>query len=455
MKPSLRILLVLMTGCLCGLASGREADLLQKGDRLLEGGRVDDALVAWDRYKQQHPDRLEAYLRTARALLDAGRLHDASVELRDALSHPPATQSESIELARDVAETGNVRIASEVLESAREKAPLDLAGTWLLADLYYQERRFDEALDMLGRYEGLRGADLEQAALRRGMVLLEQGVLDRSMEAFEEAVGKDSSLAAGYHGLSKVCLLGHNPEAALKMSREAVRLAPDSGIYLFQLGVVLKTLGQNDEAIRRLEEAEAKGADAFGIRFELGDAFRRTGQMDRARAALTRYQELLEQRRNDQAVQQLEQEGRERLEKGEPSGAVETFRRLVERAPDSWTGHEHLAKLYLSAGNMPEAWSEIQRMLELDASSSEAHFLAALYRSVTGEEEAALRSALESRRLRPGNPPLRNLLGNLYFKRGDWRLAADEYAAASALDPSNAAFRANLESARRRLGDLP
>lgn len=454
MKAALRTLLILVSVCFSGWAAGQEKKLLEQGDRLLREGDLDGALIAWDTYKQQHPTDLRSYLRTARALIDADRVHDASAELRDALAHRPSSGSQAVELARAVAAVGNVGIAVQVLETAEAQAPLGPEGTWQLADLYYRQRELDKALGILGRYEALPGADVQKAMLRRGMVLLEKGTLDRSMEAFEQVVRKNPTLAAGFHGLSKVCLLGHNPEAALKMSREAVRLEPDNGIYLFQLGVVLKELGQTDEAIRRLEEAEDQGADAFGIRFELGDAFRRTGQMDRARTALTRYQELLEQRRNDQAIQQLEHEGRERLEQGDTSGAVDSFRQLAARAPDNWSAHEHLAKLYLSAGNLPEAWSEIQRMFELDSSSSETHFLAALYRSVTGEEEAALHSALESRRLRPGNPPLRNLLGNLYFKGGNWRLAADEYAAASALDPSNAAFRANLESSRRRLGDL-
>lgn len=452
MKPTLRLCTLIVA--LCAVASSLGSDL-ERGDRLLAEGRLDEALLAWDAYKQEHPRKLTAYLRTAQALIDAGRQHDASAELRDALACRPTAADEAVELARAVAEVGNVGIAVGILEAEQKKAALGTAATWYLADLYYRQRRFDEALGALDRYARLPGADPQQLELRRGMILLEKGALEDSMSAFEQVVRRNPQLAAGFHGLSKVCLYGNNPEAALSMSREAVRLEPDNGIYLFQLGVVLKAVGQTDEAIRRLEEAEAKGGDAFGISFELGDAFRRSGQTERARHTLSRYQSMLEERRAQQEVLQLESQGREQLQKEDMAGATETFLRLAERSPESWTARESLAKLYFSQGAPQKAWAQVEAMLRLDPSSSEAHFLAALYWSASGDPAKALREAREARRLRPGSPPLRNLLGNLYFAGGDWRSAVDEYRAAAALDPDNAAFQANLESAQRRLGGTP
>ena len=451
MESRLKVLIVLWCGLSLGWVFAQPAGLLDQGDRFQREGRLDDALVAWNEFKQQHPDRLAPYLRTAEALLQAGRQHDASAELREALGHPPDSTEEAVRLAEAISKVGNVGIAVGVLEAASRNASLDAAGVWLLADLYYRQRRFDEALATLERYRNLPGADIEQAALRKGMVLLEKGALEESMEAFEAAVQRDPNLAAGFHGLSKVCQYGNNPEAALRMSREAVRLEPNNGIYLFQLGVVLKVLGQDDEAIRRLKEAETNGAEAFGISFELGDALRRTGRTGEAREVLARYQSLLRERRSRQEALQMENQGREQMEKGDVDGARRTFTRLAEEEPDNWTAHEHLAKIGLSMAKREEAWSQIQKMLELDPLSSEAHFLAALHWADSGRREEALREALEARRLRPGNAPLRNLLGNLYFQQRDWPNAVREYAAASALAPSDAAFKANLESARRRL----
>jgi tetratricopeptide (TPR) repeat protein len=298
----------------------------------------------------------------------------------------------------------------------------------------------------------LAGGSSEESNLRRAMILLEKGSLEESMSAFEEVASQDPRSGDAFHGLSKVCLFGNNPQAALRMSEAAVGLDATNGIYLYQLGVVLKALGRNQEAVQRLEEAERRGADAFGVTFDLGDAYRKSGEMEKARQALARYQSLLEEKRRNQEVLQLANQGDEELQRGDRAAAQETFRRLVQIDPDNWDGHNRLAKTALSANRFDQAMIHVERMLQIDPESSEAHFLAALCRNAKSDRKQALYHAEESKRLRPGNAALRNLLGNLYFAEGDWTRSKEEYQASSSLEPDNPVFRANLESAVRRAG---
>ncbi len=432
-----------------GAASPQQA--IQEGDRLLKQGKVEAALRAYDEAKQSNPAKLEPYLKSAQALLQDKRPRDAGVELSGAVRIAPSSAVQARELAAAVADAGNVRLASAILEAWLQRGDLDASGWWLLSDYYLLEKKFDQALAAVGEYEKLEGQS-EDSNLRRARVLLEKGDLEESMTAFEEVTRLDPQSADAYHGLSKVCLFGNNPEAALKMSEKAVELDPKSGIYLYQLGVVLKALGRTEDAIKRLEEAKHEGADAFGLAFDMGDAYRKAGMMQKARETLALYQTLLEKKRRDQESVQFQAQGDEQLQKGDVAGARETFLRLLPIDPENWDAHNRLAKIAISSNRFDEALTHVNRMLEVDPRSAEAQFLAALCWSAKRDRDRALQHAEESERLRPGNAPLRNLLGNLYFAAGDWKRSKKEYQAASRLEPDNAVYRANLESAMRRAG---
>lgn len=292
-------LITFALGLVLGIGTSLGQTTIERGDRLVREGKLEEALVAYDQAKQAQPNQLEPYLRSAQVLLRGKRPRDAGAELNEALRIPPATPEQARELAGALSEAGNPVLASVVLEEWQKRGDLDREGWWLLADLYYQQRQFDRALSALDQYEKLAAGSSEKSNLRRAMILLEKGSLEESMAAFEEVASRDPRSGDAFHGLSKVCLFGNNPEAALRMSEAAVGLDATNGIYLYQLGVVLKALGRNQEAVQRLEEAERRGADAFGVTFDLGDAYRKVGEMEKARQVLARYQSLLEEKRRN------------------------------------------------------------------------------------------------------------------------------------------------------------
>ena len=84
--------------------------------------------------------------------------------------------------------------------------------------------------------------------------------------------------------------------------------------------------------------------------------------------------------------------------------------------------------------------------------SAETTFLAAYLNYQERDLAEAAKQAETSRRLRPGNPELRNLLGNIYFAQGRRQEALGEYMAATRLAPDQLAYQANYRTLARQLG---
>jgi tetratricopeptide (TPR) repeat protein len=449
MLPLGLALTLLLFPPLAARAAPSDAGDLDRGLRLAAEGRVAEALEAFDLFKQEHPADLRPYLLTARTLIDAGRVRDAAEELREALDNPPGDGAQALQLAELLRRSGHPVPASHVLEESRRRTSLPRDALWLLAELFLEQHRFDEALALLADL-ARTDADRYRLSQLRGRVLLEKNDLEEALEAFEAAAEANPRSGDAFHGLSKVSFLGNNPEAALRMSRYAVDLEPENPIFLYQLGVVLKASEQLSEAIETLERARALGADAFGITFDLGDAYRRAGRTDKAAEVLREYQGMLEARRRDQELVQLENAGSEALERERLDVARSSFLQMLDLDPDNLTAHNRLAKIHLSQGRVAQARTHLDRLLRDEDGRAEAHFLYALTWIEQRDADKALEHALKSKALRPGNPQLRNLLGNLYFARSEVDKAVVEYGAAKNLEPANPAFRANYEAARRR-----
>jgi tetratricopeptide (TPR) repeat protein len=79
------------------------------------------------------------------------------------------------------------------------------------------------------------------------------------------------------------------------------------------------------------------------------------------------------------------------------------------------------------------------------------HILLAESLDKRGDFRSAIESTQRTLILSPRRARPSNYLGNLGFRSGDYSCAADNYRAASELEPDNRFYRMNLESALRRL----
>lgn len=76
----------------------------------------------------------------------------------------------------------------------------------------------------------------------------------------------------------------------------------------------------------------------------------------------------------DELVYALYQQGRRRLDKGNPGGAAEVLELAVEHEPSQASLHETLGRAYFASSRVEQARREFERALEIDPSDDYAHF---------------------------------------------------------------------------------
>jgi tetratricopeptide (TPR) repeat protein len=118
--------------------------------------------------------------------------------------------------------------------------------------------------------------------------------------------------------------------------------------------------------------------------------------------------------------------------------------------PQSWDAHGYLAELLLDSDSWAAARPHLTAMEAIDPNSPVGNYLMATYQYRSKNLEQARNYAERVKVVRPGNPELRNLLGNIHSSLGQTQQALEEYAAAVQLAPDRTDYRHNLQAAKER-----
>lgn len=417
----------------------------------MQAGQISEALMAFDRFKQENPKDPRPYLYSGIGLIKAGRRKDAGVELNQVAVLKPRDANLAVVLARALVDLDQLEMAARTLSEWEDSALLSDDGLWFLADLYYRLKLSDEALRVLEKL-AQRKPDDKRVELRRGELFLMGRNAEQALNSFQRAVESQPDQALAYYGLGRAWHLKKDLQTARQYARKAVDLEPDNPTYLQLLGTICNASGESKEAIHHLERAVQSPAASSKVYFDLGQAYRRAGDLPKALQALKRYKEIdTDKRLRESILTNLTNQGLTKFEQGAILQAESTFKETLEIDPDHWPAHLNLTKIYLIRGDDPLAYRHLQKMQELDAESSEGNYFMALYWYERKDHSQALIYAEKAKLLRPGQPDLRNLLGNIYFALGQLQEAREEYLAAVNLAPDRFDFRANYESLVRRL----
>jgi len=181
----------------------------------------------------------------------------------------------------------------------------------------------------------------------------------------------------------------------------------------------------------------------------LGEAYQRLGQLDRAEAA---YRSALAA--DPGAWTPHNNLGSLYADQGRPDLAEQEYRRGLALAPGTGAAHNNLGNLYRAQHRPVEAVGEFQRALELNPSDAAAHNNLGLALLDLGRPEDAKAEFEAAIRINPDYAAAHSNLGNHYFRRGQLAEAAAEYRAAIRLDPGFAQAHNNLGSVYFNMGQL-
>jgi tetratricopeptide (TPR) repeat protein len=181
----------------------------------------------------------------------------------------------------------------------------------------------------------------------------------------------------------------------------------------------------------------------------LGEAYQRLGQLDRAEAAYRRALAV-----DPGAWTSHNNLGSLYADQGRPDLAEQEYRRGLALAPGTGAAHNNLGNLYRAQRRPVEAIGEFQRALALNPSDAAAHNNLGLALLDVGRPDDAKAEFEAAIRINPDYAAAHSNLGNHYFRRGQLAEAAAEYRAAIRLDPGFANAHNNLGSVYFNMGQL-
>jgi eukaryotic-like serine/threonine-protein kinase len=275
------------------------------------------------------------------------------------------------------------------------------------------------------------------------------GNLDRAVELFENAIGKDGSFAVAHAGLGEASWMQYQQSKdaswiarARESTDRALQLDPDQPAARYSLAVILNGTGHRDEAMVELRRAAALMPGFDDAHRLLGRLLIAAGQSEAGLLELRRAIAIRPSYwRNHDAI------GQAYYDLGQYKKATEAFERVTNLQPDNAWGYQSLGTAYHALGDRRRAAENYRRSLSLSPDPGSYSNLGTLYYS-EGRYRDALDAYQHALRLAPQEPVAHRNVADAYRRLGLTDKAHDAYSAAARL--TRAALRVNPQDALTR-----
>jgi Flp pilus assembly protein TadD len=199
-----------------------------------------------------------------------------------------------------------------------------------------------------------------------GELLLKKGDTEGAEYRFNLGKKSDPKLAAAYHGLATVALRRGNPDEAIRMDQEAVRLNPRYTEAHNQLGQTYKKKGMAKQANEQFGKAiGVESLDAAGNPANLESPFATVSADEKTEKDL---ETRLAQNPKDASAQLGL--GRISYESGDYDRAVELLRKAAKNSPKNGEAQYFLGMAYVKKEKASEAVAALKTYLKLEPKAS-------------------------------------------------------------------------------------
>lgn len=404
--------------------AGAQTDPLLTARRLVEEGRIEEALPHLERARNADPTNPQAVwmlavarlrlgdfpeaaalaeefgrlvpdnttgpLLRAGALTALGRLPEAEAALRDVLALDPRHPEARRDLAVLLGRMGEREEAIRQLEELRNEYPGRPEVLAPLGVLYVQEGRTAEGLAALQQAAQADPGSWE-ARHHVGALYSEFGQFAFAASHLEAAL----ALQPGNPGtLFEICLLRSREERledAREACAEAARAAPDNPEAQFANGDVLHYLQEGEAAEHAYREAIRLDPDHVRARYRLGLLLHEAGRSAEAVPVLTPGVENEGAARSGaQLAGGLTTLGQALLATDDAAGAARRLEAAITAAPTLPEPHLHLGNLLVRSGDPARAErgrEHLQRFAELRQFSDRTNELKAMINANPGARE--------------------------------------------------------------------
>jgi tetratricopeptide (TPR) repeat protein len=389
---------------------------LARGDEYLAEGKYREAIIEFLNVIQLDEDNREATARLATALYDTGQFGPAFQYLQRAVENDAENVDARVRLATIYFYSGRQEEAREEAGVVLEKSPTHLDALTVYAGTASSEGEVDGAIRRLENSRSENGSKAK-FHLALGSLYLRKQDVATAENMFQEAARVEPDSSDAHLALGTFYLAKREPARAKEEFDVAAQKAPVRSGTQIRVVDFYRLLGQPDEGDRRLDQLVAEAPDFY-------PAWRRIAQYafadknyDRAKQALNH---LLEASDNDPET--LRMLGEVHLALGENEEAQKRFREaiailqdFVRRRPEQASAHFRLAQLHIRVGEIEQAKTQLQTVLELAPNSPSAALLLAELQINSRQAGLAIRP-LEDLIQRQPSPLAYELLGKAYMQ---------------------------------------
>jgi tetratricopeptide (TPR) repeat protein len=386
-------------------------------------------------------------------MLDKGDVSRALSELQAVVAHSPNNPVSQFNLGRAHAARGELEQARQLYQKAIDLRPDYIFARLALAQLQLTQRDFDaafksaqevllkydpnnhnarliESVALLGQKKFADSRQLLDSMLKANPsspdVLFQLGVVDlaenkykEATDAFRRCYDLNPANSRGLMGMVETEMEQNHPDQALQLLQTESDKAPARMDLVLALGNTALSAGRFAIAISYFEKVVAslpKGSKAQGdIYLRIGEAYRHTGDLSNAIAALQKAREILPE-----------------------NGGVLTTLGLVLGDAERWS----------------EARQVYEAVLKLDPNNGVAlNNLAFLLCEHGGDLDDALTKAQRAKQLLPDLNEVSDTLGWIYLKKNLTDNALDIFKDLVNKVPAYAVFRYHLGMAYSQKGD--
>jgi len=432
-------------------------------------GRIAEASELYERLVRERPDDTEMRSQYARVLVRQRRFEDASRHVREVETRAPKDAATWAHLS-DVYRTGLHDLA-RAEAAAREALKRDsaLAGAWIqLSQALSESGRHEDARKAIG--EGLRRAPRDVPTLHAAAVVESKaGEPGKAKEYCKAALADDPTFAAAAYLLGRILYREKDLPGAAAHLRRVVELTPEWVSAWQTLAFVLRDMGKYRDAVEAFERVVALKRDDSDALCEIGNAYKRLGDLKRAEEAARRAIAvspadpdlrinlagvLSDAQRHDEAAQELEGVADRRSDLPEfrwnravvrealkqVDGAIEdyaAYARLVPGDPSPWRS---IACLELARDRFAEAAAAFHQAIQADPKSEgvgkDLSDLGLLLAKRLGKPEEGREWLRQAVKVDERNPIPWEQLGDVEGDLRHFEDAARCYARARDLDPT-------------------